>query len=230
MSYPTPMDVAEAEDKAANALDAALDWPYSREVWDQNTQHPSPQVTPDGGNRQLADCERQRDRGMFCLMEMMQAYERRIRSACTTPEQLAAKPWECAEYIKAARYMVACKAEIDAGRLVTMSEQNATPVNQWQPIETAPKQRKIIVHYLNPLGKHRTVMACYYGEKSLEMHDDYDDVGTFDEESGTLFADAGWYEEHDSDDPILPLGGVPTHWMPLPPPPVITLTVPVVDK
>jgi hypothetical protein len=183
------------------------------------------QVTPDGGNRQLADCERQRDRGMFCLMEMMQAYERRIRSACTTPEQLAAKPWECAEYIKAARYMVACKAEIDAGRLVTMSEQNATPVNQWQPIETAPKQRKIIVHYLNPLGKHRTVMACYYGEKSLEMHDDYDDVGTFDEESGTLFADAGWYEEHDSDDPILPLGGVPTHWMPLPPPPVITLTV-----
>jgi hypothetical protein len=35
MSYPTPMDVAEAEDKAANALDAALDWPYSREVWDQ---------------------------------------------------------------------------------------------------------------------------------------------------------------------------------------------------
>ncbi len=35
MSHPTPMDVAEAEDKAANALDAALDWPYSREVWDQ---------------------------------------------------------------------------------------------------------------------------------------------------------------------------------------------------
>ena len=89
----------------------------------------------------------------------------------------------------------------------------------WQPIETAPKQRKIIVHYLNEAEKHRTVMACYYGEKSLEMHDDYDDVGTWDEESGTLFADAGWYEEHDSDNPILPLGGVPTHWMPLPEPP-----------
>ena len=101
-----------------------------------------------------------------------------------------------------------------------MSEQNAPIVNQWQPIETAPKQRKVIVHYRNPLGRHRCVMACYYGEKSLEMHDDYDDVGTFDEESGTLFADAGWYEEHDSDDPILPLGGVPTHWMPLPEPPI----------
>lgn len=62
MSYPTPMDVAEADDfaaddycedgcmlmgshnvcdtaksadAAANALDAALDWPYSREAWDQ---------------------------------------------------------------------------------------------------------------------------------------------------------------------------------------------------
>lgn len=93
------------------------------------------------------------------------------------------------------------------------------PRDQWQPIETAPKQRKVIVHYLNPLGKSRCVMACYYGEKSLEMHDDYEDVGLFDEESGTLFADAGWYEEHDSDNPIFPLGGVPTHWMPLPPPP-----------
>lgn len=101
-----------------------------------------------------------------------------------------------------------------------MGEQIAPIVNQWRLIETAPKQRKIIVHYLNEAGRHRTVMACYYGEKSLEMHDDYDDVGTWDEESGTLFADAGWYEEHDSDNPILPLGGVPTHWMPLPEPPI----------
>ena len=29
------MDVAESEDSAANALDEALDWPYSREAWDQ---------------------------------------------------------------------------------------------------------------------------------------------------------------------------------------------------
>lgn len=35
MSYPIPMDIAESEDRAANELDAALDWPYSREVWDQ---------------------------------------------------------------------------------------------------------------------------------------------------------------------------------------------------
>jgi len=105
-----------------------------------------------------------------------------------------------------------------AGETAPVQPNGAT----WQPIETAPKQRKIIVHYLNEAEKHRTVMACYYGEKSLEMHDDYDDVGTWDEESGTLFADAGWYEEHDSDNPILPLGGVPTHWMQLPEPPATT--------
>lgn len=35
MNYPSPMDIAESEDKAINALDEALDWPYSREAWDQ---------------------------------------------------------------------------------------------------------------------------------------------------------------------------------------------------
>jgi hypothetical protein len=119
---------------------------------------------------------------------------------------------------------------VDAPEIVTMSEPKDESVNQWQPIETAPKQRKIIVHYLNGLGKHRTVMACYYGEKSLEMHDDYDDVGTYDDESGTTYADAGWYEEHDSDNPILPLAGKPTHWMPLPAPPVTAVTVSEVTK
>lgn len=95
----------------------------------------------------------------------------------------------------------------------------------WQPIETAPKMRKIIVHYLNPLGKSRTVMACYYTEKALEMHDDYEDVGTWDDDAGCSYADAGWYEEHDSDSPVMPLGGTPTHWMPLPEPPEPTETV-----
>lgn len=37
------------------------------------------------------------------LRQMMLAYERRIRSDCSTPEQLAAKPWECGEFIYAQR-------------------------------------------------------------------------------------------------------------------------------
>ena len=92
-------------------------------------------------------------------------------------------------------------------------------MSDWQPIETAPQMRKVIVTYVNELGKRRTVMACYYREHSLEMHDDYADVGTYDEATGESFAPAGWYEEHDQDEPIMHLAGEPTHWMPLPDPP-----------
>jgi hypothetical protein len=58
--------------------------------------------------RQVADAsvDVQFERGCYVLMEMMKAYERRIRSDCTTQEQLDAKPWECSEYITAARYLV----------------------------------------------------------------------------------------------------------------------------
>lgn len=44
-------------------------------------------------------------RGAHTLMALMQAYERRVRSDCTTPEQIAAKPWECAEYRAAADFL-----------------------------------------------------------------------------------------------------------------------------
>jgi hypothetical protein len=35
------------------------------------------------------------------IQELMAAYERRIRSLCTTPEELAKEPWRCMEYIGA---------------------------------------------------------------------------------------------------------------------------------
>ena len=35
------------------------------------------------------------------LRNLLDAYERRIRSLCATPEQLATKPWECAEFVEA---------------------------------------------------------------------------------------------------------------------------------
>ena len=36
-----------------------------------------------------------------CLRALMLAYERRIRSDCTTSEELAKEPWRCAEYVAA---------------------------------------------------------------------------------------------------------------------------------
>lgn len=79
---------------------------------------------------------------------------------------------------------------------------------EWQPIESAPKGRIVLVHYYNVLGKSRTVRAAYYLADSLESEDT---------ESG--FADEGWYEEAEAYDNLAPVDGEPTHWMPLPPPP-----------
>ena len=112
-------------------------------------------------------------------------------------------------------------AEVEALRAELADLRAGSPASEphsWQPIASAPEQRKIIVHYLNPLGNSRVVMACWYGEKSLEMEDD-NGSGDYDEASGCTYAPPGWYEEHDSDEPILPLGGKPTHWLPVPAPP-----------
>lgn len=35
------------------------------------------------------------------LRAMMAAYERRVRSDCKTPEDLAKQPWRCSEYVAA---------------------------------------------------------------------------------------------------------------------------------
>ena len=84
------------------------------------------------------------------------------------------------------------------------------PVEGWQPIETAPKGRKVLAGYFNKLGNWRTVMACYYLPQTLEAPDDI-----FDETSDG-YAPEGWYEESESQESILPTDEPPTHWMPLP--------------
>ena len=78
----------------------------------------------------------------------------------------------------------------------------------WQPIETAPKGRIVLVHYKNRLGNGRTMRARYYLEDTLDSDTT---------ESG--WADEGWYEESEAYEYLMPLDGDPTHWMPLPPSP-----------
>lgn len=43
------------------------------------------------------------------LKEMMAAYERRIRSDCTSQSALAAQPWRCAEFCQAERALAGNK-------------------------------------------------------------------------------------------------------------------------
>jgi hypothetical protein len=57
------MDVAEAEDRAADALDAALDWPYSREVWDRvDAERVELLAANEGLAAELAECTEKRER------------------------------------------------------------------------------------------------------------------------------------------------------------------------
>ncbi len=78
-------------------------------------------------------------------------------------------------------------------------------VEDWQPIETAPKGKTVLVHYKNQLGNGRTMRGCYYPPETLESDT---------EESG--WADEGWYEQSEAYEYLMPLDGDPTHWMPLP--------------
>lgn len=84
---------------------------------------------------------------------------------------------------------------------------------QWLPIETAPMDgQKVILFYLNRNNFRRTVMARWVTDEQA-AETDADDVGL----------EAGWYECIDNWDDYCQVcihEGEPTHWMPLPPPPV----------
>ncbi len=82
-------------------------------------------------------------------------------------------------------------------------------VREWQPIEQAPKNRKLIVGYWNPLGNWRSVMGCYYANGTLES--DVTDSG---------WAEEGWYEETEAYEYLMPMEQEPVLFQPLPDPPV----------
>ncbi len=83
----------------------------------------------------------------------------------------------------------------------------------WQPIESVPKTgRKVILFYKNRLNVGRTVIARWLtDEQATEI--DADDVGL----------EGGWYECIDNWDDFTEVKiheGEPSHWMPLPAPPI----------
>jgi len=77
----------------------------------------------------------------------------------------------------------------------------------WQPIETAPRDRMLLVGFFNSLGKWRSMHAQYRDD--LPQHDDAD----ADDE----YAEAGWYEGSLEAELLFPVN--PTHWQSLPPAP-----------
>lgn len=86
-------------------------------------------------------------------------------------------------------------------------------MSEWQPIETAPKNTKVLAAYRNAMGKWRIVTACYHTQ--LPWSDDH----WRDEDDEAEYAPEAWYEESDSSETIYQTSGRPTHWQPLPSPP-----------
>jgi hypothetical protein len=85
-------------------------------------------------------------------------------------------------------------------------------MSEWQPIETAPKNTKVLVAYLNTRGKWRVVTACYHTQ--FPWPDDY-----WRDDDESEYAPEGWYEDSDSFETTDPTSETPSHWQPLPPPP-----------
>jgi len=86
-----------------------------------------------------------------------------------------------------------------------LDAQKAEIERQWQPIEVAPHNTRVLVYYENPLGNGRRIIATYYDEETLDS-----------EWTESEWAEAGWYEESYANDEIYPVEYEPTHWMSLP--------------
>lgn len=99
----------------------------------------------------------------------------------------------------------------------TDAVQNAVAEERgWQPIETSPKNTKVIAGYFNAANRWRSIMATYYAAGTLDAGDSCDDP------DADGYAPEGWYEESESYDELMP--AKPTHWRPMPEPPRNSLT------
>lgn len=117
--------------------------------------------------------------------------------------------------VKGERY--ACKPDIFAATYEPAASLRREEQGEaWQPIETAPKNKTVLVGYWNQLGKWRTVKATYYPPQTLPLHEDYD----WDDLTSDGYAAEGWYEETETHETIMPLECDPVRWMPLPAEPI----------
>ena len=100
-----------------------------------------------------------------------------------------------------------------------------TSVLMWvDAAELMPQNgRKVIVFFVNPSGRPRTIMAMYAAKHTLELGEDL--VGGCEccncpEDSDRVWCPESWYEMNEFEETHWWVDGTVTHWMPLPPPPV----------
>jgi hypothetical protein len=91
--------------------------------------------------------------------------------------------------------------------LTTLRENQGCAVVTWQQIETAPKNKTILLGFFNYLGNWRSVHGAWLDE----LYDEFEEIREGVE---------GWYETSVTADDIPNVWSIiPTHWMPLPTPP-----------
>jgi len=105
------------------------------------------------------------------------------------------------------------REDSDSGRWL---RSGASQPEGWQPIVTAPERRKLIVTWVNALGR-RTAMASYWPAGTLDMSDNVAEEHV-DEDGKNV--EACWVEETEGNEgEVYPLGENLDYWRPLPPAP-----------
>ena len=92
--------------------------------------------------------------------------------------------------------------------------------SNWQPIETAPVLKSVLVHYKNALGNSRIIKAKFIPKYTLEAGEDTEDE--YDEANDRYTCKEGWYETIDNWDDfscVFVYQGAPDLWQHMPDPP-----------
>lgn len=109
---------------------------------------------------------------------------------------------------------------ISAETLRAVATDQLVPAQAWQPIESAPKGKWILLLVKTDYGP-RIVKAEYVAKFGMESEGDLDGYGDWNEQYGVWCHPEGWYEAvwYSDEYSAFRVTDEPVGWMPLPPPP-----------
>lgn len=95
--------------------------------------------------------------------------------------------------------------------IISWNTRAPTSTDEWMPIESAPRDKWLLLGYKNQLGNWRTVRGNWFSVHMIAEWEDFD---------GNPEDYEGWYETAENSDDLPNVWKInPTHWMPLPKPP-----------